>query len=165
MDGTFVLKSVGSQAPNHHGMSWFGGIAVDACEGHSAMLRRDGTVLCYDQYSGETLTKNYSQKVEAWKNIKQVALTFDNPYALMNDGKLLRGDCELEDFQDATRGKIIQIAAFGCYYSLETIAALYANGTVRTVQLKLGVIQMWRKFPLGAMLKKFIADFIEQLSL
>lgn len=130
-DGTFVLKSVGSQAPNHHGMSWFGGIAVDACEGHSAMLRRDGTVLCYDQYPGETLTKNYSQKVEAWKNIKQVALTFDNPYALTNDGKILRGDCELKDFQDATRGKIVQIAAFGCYYSLETVAALYANGTVK----------------------------------
>lgn len=130
-DGTFVLKSVGSQAPNHHGMSWFGGIAVDACEGHSAMLRRDGTVLCYDQYPSETLTKNYSQKVEAWKNIKQVALTFDNPYALTKDGKILRGDCELKDFQDATRGKIIQIAAFGCYYSLETVAALYANGTVK----------------------------------
>ena len=130
-DGTFVLKSVGSQAPNHHGMFWFGGIAVDACEGHSAMLRRDGTVLCYDQYPGETLTKNYSQKVEAWKNIKQVALTFDNPYALTNDGKLLRGDYELKDFQDATRGKIIQIAAFGCYYSLETVAALYADGTVK----------------------------------
>lgn len=130
-DGTFVIKSVGSQAPDHHGMFWFGGIAVDACEGHSAMLRQDGTVLCYDQYPGETLTKNYSQKVEAWKNIKQVALTFDNPYALTNAGKLLRGDCELKDFQDATRGKIIQIAAFGCYYSLETIAALYANGTIK----------------------------------
>lgn len=130
-DGTFVLKSVGSQALHHHGQSWFGGIAVDACEGHSAMLRRDGTVLCYDQYPGETLTKNYSQKVEAWKNIKQVALTFDNPYALTNDVKLLRGGYELKNFQDTTRGKIIQIAAFGCYYSLETIAALYANGTVK----------------------------------
>ena len=130
-DSTFVLEPVGSQSPNHHGQFWFGGIAVYACEGHFAMLRQDGTVLCYDQYPGETLTKNYRQKVEAWKNIKQVALTFDHPYALTNDGKILRGDCELKDFQDATRGKIIQIAAFGCYYSLETVAALYSNGTVK----------------------------------
>ncbi len=130
-DGGIVFKSVGSQAPKYHDMSWLEGIAVDACEGHSAMLRRDGTVLCYDQYPGETLTKNYKQTVEAWRNIKQVALTFDNPYALTYDGKLLRGDRELKDFQEPAHGQIVQIAAFGCYYSLETVAALYADGTVK----------------------------------
>ena len=144
-DGSFVFKSVGSQAPKYHTTSWFGGIAVDACEGHSAMLKADGTVLCYDQYPCDTHTQNYSQKVEEWKNIKQVALTFDTPYALTNDGKVLRGDSELEKFQDISRGKIVQIAAFGCYYSLETIAVLYANGTVRAwCDTDVKEVETWR---------------------
>ena len=151
LNGEFIFKSVGSQAPKHHPKSslfdrtWFGGIAVDACEGHSAMLRRDGTVLCYDQYPMDTHTQNYRQKVEAWENIKQVALTFDTPYALTRDGKILRGDSELKDFQDATHGEIVQIAAFGCYYSLETVAALYADGTVKAwCDTNIEEVSAWR---------------------
>lgn len=130
-DGNVVFKSVGSQAPKHYGIHWFGGVAVDACEGHSAMLKPDGTVLCYDQYLWDTHTQNYRQIVEAWRNIKQVALTFDTPYALTRDGKVLCADHELKEFQDDTCGKIVQIAAFGCYYSLETVAVLYENGRVK----------------------------------
>lgn len=153
-DSSVVFKSVGSQAPNHHGIHWFGGIAVDACEMHSAMLRRDGTVLCVDHsYKSKIkLSENpstfelikaaqeamvnvdiphYKKIVESWRNIKQVALTFETPYALTHDGKVLCGDRELEDFQEPSRGKIVQIAAFGCYYSTITIAALYENGTVK----------------------------------
>ena len=144
-DGSVVFKSVGNHAPSHYGIHWFRGIAVDACEGHSGMLKPDGTVLCMDQYPMDTHTQNYRQKVEAWENIKQIALTFDTPYALTHDGKILRGDHELKDFQDDTRGKIVQIAAFGCYYSLETIAALYSNGTVKAWCDKyIEAVQDWR---------------------
>lgn len=62
---------------------------MEACEGHSAMLKPDGTVLCMDQYPMDTQTQNYRQKVESWCNIRQVALTFDHPYALTHDGKIL----------------------------------------------------------------------------
>ena len=131
-DRTVVFKSVGSQAPNHRGIHWYGGIAVAACEGHSAMLNRNGTVFCADHDTeGYPGVPHYRRTVEAWRNIKQIALTFETPYALTHDGKFLRGDKELTDFQEPAHGQIVQIAAFGCYYSLETVAALYSDGSVK----------------------------------
>lgn len=131
-EGNVVFKSVGLQAPNCRSIHWFGGVAVAACEMHSAMLNPDGTVLCADHDTGGyPETPPYRKTVEAWRNVKQLALTFDLPYALTRDGKFLCGNRELEDFQQPAHGRIVQIAAFGCYYSPITVAALYSDGTVK----------------------------------
>ena len=86
---------------------WYGGIAVASCEGHSAMLKADGTVLCADhvfdksklfyklsQGNEELITHQllsgmlndtvprYRKIVESWRNIKQIALTYEMPFAL-----------------------------------------------------------------------------------
>ena len=127
-DGSFIFKSVGSQAPKYHTTSWFGGIAVDACEMKSAMLKADGTVVYEDHYS----TPGYKEAgIESWKNIKQIALTFDEPYALTCNGKFLSRSPHVNNFFNDRGKDIIQIAAFGCYYSQMTVAALYFDGTVK----------------------------------
>ena len=104
----------------YRGINMFGGCAVYACELHSAMLRKDGTVVGVDHSYSTGLEKmskkssrselmlasqnylrqsainagipKYSDVINKWKNIKQVALTFEKPYALTNDGKFLCGD-------------------------------------------------------------------------
>lgn len=75
----------------------------------------------------------YKETIEKWENIRQVAPTFETAYGLTEDGGMIigrdRGTYKPEFFN--TGKKIVQISAFGCYYSVETAAALYTDGTVR----------------------------------
>ena len=157
-DGKIVFKAVGSQAPNLD-INLYGGVAVYACELHSAVLQRDRTVKGID-HSFVTNLKKISKKsslselmiasqrylseasrdagitkyagiISKWQDIAQVALTFEKPYALTTDGKLILNDEELSEFQSSIHGKITQIAAWGCYYSSIIVAALYEDGTVK----------------------------------
>ena len=156
-DGKIVFKAVGGQAPNLD-INLYGGTAVYACELHSAVLQRDGRVKGIDhsffkkakiskkssltelliasqQYlsasSRDAEIPKYAGIIEEWQNIAQVALTFEEPYALTNDGKLILKNEELTEFQSSEHGKITQIAAWGCYYSSIIVAALYEDGTVK----------------------------------
>ena len=127
--GNVAVEATGSQA-SYFGevYDWSNGISVAACEGHVAMLKNDGTILCNDDKSMGT--SHYKKYVEELKNIKQIALTFEQFYYLTKDGKLIFGDNHENNFFNNGR-KIIQIAAFGCYYSMHTVAALYADGKVK----------------------------------
>ena len=122
-------------APGRHRINWYGGVAVAACEGHSAMLKANGTVLCVDHPnkspSGYPPTPEYSRIVESWRNIKQIALTYEEPFALTRDGKFLCENDAINDFFNAYGKEIIQISAFGAYYINHLVASLYADGTVK----------------------------------
>ena len=124
-----VVEATGSQASDfwdtYH---WSRGISVAACEGHAAVLRNDGTVLCDDDDNMDI--PKYKKHVAELKNIRQIALTFEQFYYLTKDGKLMFGDNHEDDFFNDGR-KIYQIAVFGCYYSMNTVAALYFDGTVK----------------------------------
>ena len=74
----------------------------------------------------------YSSVIEALSNVAQVVLTFDEPYALTQDGNFWSRSAKINDFFNDGR-KITQIAAFGCYYSQMTVAALYADGKVKAL--------------------------------
>ena len=131
-DGTICFSPAGKQAPEFFSSSWNGAVAVAASEGHSAILKEDGTVCCEDHYYMEMRKyKDYLEHFSSQKrNIKQVVLTFDEPYLLTTDGKFFsRGERTNEFFNDGR--EIVQIAAFGCYYSQMTVASLYADGTVK----------------------------------
>lgn len=132
-------------APGRHRINWCGGIAVAACQAHSAMLRRDGTVLCIDypnnSTSGYPPTPEYSRMVESWRNIKQVALTYEEPFALTRDGKFFSEHDDINDFFNACGKEIVQIAAFGVYWANHTIAALYADGTVKAYDFNCGSLE------------------------
>ena len=127
--GSVNFQAVGSQAPSSWETSlWYGGIAVAASEGHSAMLKEDGTVCCVDYYGIDT--RDYEQFVESLYNIKQIALTFEEPFALTKGGEFVcRSSSTSKLFNNG--GRIVQIEAFGAYYCKMTVATLYANGTVR----------------------------------
>lgn len=131
-DGTVSFRSAGNQAPKFFSSSCHGAVAVAASEGHSAILKEDGTVCCEDHYSMEMRKyKDYLEHFSSQKrNIKQVVLTFDEPYLLTADGEFFsRGERVNNFFNDGR--EIVQIAAFGCYYSQMTVASLYADGTVK----------------------------------
>lgn len=126
-------------APGHHRINWYGGVAVAACEGHSAMLKADGTVLCVDHPndspSGYPPTPEYSRIVESWRNIKQIALTYEEPFALTRDGKFFSESNGINEFFNACGKEIIQISAFGAYYTNHVVAALYFDGTVKACEV------------------------------
>ena len=131
-DGMVVTGGPCNQTPQARVSHWLGdtdGIAVYSCEGHSALLKRDASVRCIDYYGMDT--QGYKSTVESWKNVQQLALTFDEPYALTKDGKFLCRNEKVNNFFNDCDEQIIQIAAFGCYYSQMTVAALYANGMVK----------------------------------
>lgn len=128
--GDVVVEATGSQASDFWNVyDWSNGISVAACEGHAAVLRDDGTALCDDDCSMMSI-QNYKKHVETLKNIKQIALTFEQFYYLTKDGKFMSGDNYEDNFFNDGR-EIVQIAAFGCYYSMHTVAALYADETVK----------------------------------
>ena len=127
--GEVVFEATGSQAPKFRDtFYWSGGISVVACEGHSAMLKNDGSVLCDDD--NHWLVPQYAGQVEELRDVKQIVLTFEQFYYLVKSGKFMSGNNYENDFFNDGR-EIIQITAFGCYYSMVTLAVLYADGTVK----------------------------------
>ena len=136
-DGKVIFKSVKPESQSYHDIYCYGGVAVDisACDCHSAIVKADGTVLCIDHPndspSGYPPTPEYSRIVESWRNIKQIALTYEMPFALTRDGKFLCESDDINEFFNACGKKIIQISAFGAYYTNHMVAALYADGTVK----------------------------------
>lgn len=165
-DGKVVLKLLSkTDSDFRYVKKWYGGIAVAACEGHSAILKADGTVLCADHGFDESklLSKlsqrneqliahqllsgmlkdtvpRYQRIVESWRNIKQVALTYEMPFALTRDGKFLCESDDINEFFNACGKEIIQISAFGAYYTNHTVAALYADGNVKAYEFGHGAI-------------------------
>ena len=156
-DSKVVLKLLSkTDSDFRYVKEWYGGIAVAACEGHSAMLKTDGTVLCADHgfdrskilsklsrgneeliahqlLSGmfKDTVPRYRKIVESWQNIKQIALTYEAPFALTRDGKFFCMRKDINEFFNACGKEIIQISAFGAYYTNHVVAALYFNGTVK----------------------------------
>ena len=136
-DGKVVFKSVNPESQSYHDIYCYGGVAVDisACDCHSAIVQADGTVLCIDHPndspSGYPPTPEYSRIVESWRNIKQIALTYEMPFALKRDGKFLCESDDINEFFNACGKEIIKISAFGAYYTNHVVAALYADGTVK----------------------------------
>ena len=109
---------------------WHDGKAIYACEFHLALLQNDGTVRCAEGYGWDATS--YKDHIEKWTGIKQLALTFERPFGLTEQGKVISNDSIIVNyFNNESEYEIIQIAAFGCYYSTHVFAALYADGTVR----------------------------------
>lgn len=123
-------------------LTWHKGVSVFTCECHLALLKKHGTVKCADGHGYDATS--YKNIIEKWKNIKQLALTFERPYGLTFSGEFV---CEDRDeyikdyFRSQSRSEIVQIAAFGCYYSSHVVAVLYADGTVRAHTLFMGEIE------------------------
>ena len=137
-DGKVVFKSVKPETQSYHDIYCYGGIAVDisACDCHSAIAKADRTVLCIDHPNDSPSgypppTPEYSRIVELWRNIKQIALTYEMPFALTRNGKFLCESNDINEFFNAYGKEIIQISAFGAYYTNHMVAALYFDGTVK----------------------------------
>ena len=164
--GKIILEYAESHTSNFQGIERAGtgrGISVDACEGHSAVLQDNGTVSCYDDHDfGELGVPQYAGQVEKLRNVKQIALTYDRFYYLTQDGKVNVGfedsdsnydyinvnrNAHKEYVDSFNNGKeIVQIAAFGAYYSGITLAVLYSDGTVRAFFDKniIKEVERWR---------------------
>ena len=128
---------------------WHDGKVIDACECHFAVVRNDGTVTCAEGH-GYDVT-NYREIIEKWKDIKQLALTFERPYGLTEQGEFMCEDRDeyIRDFFNSESGaEIVQIAAFGCYYSTHIVAALYQDGSVKAKILwaeEIEEVKKWRE--------------------
>ena len=109
---------------------WYDGKAVYACENHLAMLQDDGKVRCAEGSGWDTTS--YKKALENWPNIKQLAITFERPFGLSEDGEFASFDGHMyQYFNSDPESKIVQVAAFGCYYSTHIAAALYRDGSVK----------------------------------
>ncbi|MBQ7196781.1 MAG: hypothetical protein IJS40_05175, partial [Synergistaceae bacterium] len=143
-DGKVIFEEKESEGIDFRRTYWgYKGVAVAACEGHTAVLQEDGTVLCDDEHNFYPEVPQYAKQVEKLRDVKQIVLTFNHFYYLTKNGKLMvefeAGDTN-ENYNNLCQndvdlfnkaGKIIQIAAFGCYFSGITSAALYSDGNVR----------------------------------
>ena len=133
-DGRVVVGGEGSDARRAERLRWQGAAAVSACEGHSAMLTRDGRAVCVDGQAALDPPGQYADAVAAWEDVAQLALTYGEPYARTLGGRFLCRDKALEAFfNDRKKPRISQIAAFQCYYAPPVVAALYLDGTVKAV--------------------------------
>ena len=90
VNGKIIIEYVKSHTSNFKRTDWTGrGIAVTACEGHSAVLQDDGTVLCYDDYNfGYPGVPQYAWQVDKLRDVKQIVVTYDRFYYLTQDGKV-----------------------------------------------------------------------------
>ena len=143
-DGIFKNDSFASGS--YRFSDWYDGKAVYACEFHMAMLQKDGRVKCTEG-SGWDLSP-YKEALEKWIDIKQLAITFERPFGLSVDGEFVCFDGYMYKYFNSDPGlKIIQIAAFGCYYSTHIAAALYHDGSVKAKILwaeEIEEVKKWR---------------------
>lgn len=152
LQSTGRVISGGECRNDKHARSTFYGIdnakAVYACEAVSVVLDQRGRVHCAEGFGYERMA-GYKETIEKWRNIRQVAPTFEAAYGLTEDGRMIigrdTGTYKPEFFN--TGKKIVQISAFGCYYSVETAAALYRDGTVKAVidTVRVEEVEEWKE--------------------
>lgn len=112
---------------------WVGAESISACEGHFGMVTTGGRAFCVDN-SGYSGPEAFSDIVKEWNNIERLVVTYDEPYAVTRGGSFLCRDKALMTFfNDPRKPRIKEIAAFQCYYSMLTVAALYDDGTVKAI--------------------------------
>jgi len=128
-DGRVVVGGPCKQATSARMIDWQDAAKVYACEGASAAIAMDGTVIV--RSDGEGSQRPYGGSIPGRQDIRQLAPTFDCLYALTNDGRFLSENLVLNSFFNDGTPLIRQIAAFQCYFSMLTIAALYEDGTVK----------------------------------
>jgi hypothetical protein len=115
--------------------SWRDVIDISSSEGHTVALLRDGTVRCADEPGGyEDTPERFKKVVETWKNMKQVAVGYDNIIGLTNEGKLLYNTRDGGDNGNSFRqlSNAVQVDAFSWYYGVCNAAVLLSNGTIIT---------------------------------
>lgn len=101
-------------------------ISISAGEGHIVGVKQDGTTVCWDGQGGWDGVPHLKKKVQEWKNVKQVAVGYENIIALTYDGKILGTDKGFyENYHD-----FVQVDAYGHYYGDCYSMALRSNGTV-----------------------------------
>ena len=142
-DGIIVTGGKCSAAEHAQYLDWSGGLLLSACEAHSAMLMKNGTVVCAEDHGFEV--ENYKHIVESWKNLKQIVVTFYEPFGLTKQGKLISRNKIIEHILNCRDKKITEISAFSCYYSTVTVAALYDDGTVKAwCDSEIPEVSTWR---------------------
>lgn len=100
--------------------------SISAGEGHIVGVKHDGTAICWDGQGGWEGVPKFKSKVKEWRNIKQIAVGYENIIALTYDGKILGSDENCyKDYHD-----FIQVDAYGHYYGDCYSMALRSNGTV-----------------------------------
>lgn len=142
-DGKVVSGGKFDQSEHARHLNWYGGIALSACEARSAVLRVDGTAVCEEDH--HYLVQPYGEIVEKWTDLKQIVVTFEEPFGLTRQGKIVSRSKEIERLFNSRDKKIVRISAFGCYYSTITIAALYEDGTVKAwCDTEITEVSEWR---------------------
>ena len=130
-NGNVTFEVVGSQDPQFRNFYCPNAISVYACEYVSAVLKNDGKAICMNR----TDNSYYKPTVESWQNIKQLALTFEEPFALTRYGKFFSKREDINDFFNDCGKEIVQIDTFGAYYTNHVVATLYIDGTVNACEI------------------------------
>ena len=113
----------------------FGGFchfeSISAGEGHIVGVNYDGTVFCWDDWRSWEGVPDFKSMVKGWRNIKQVAVGYENIIALSNDGHVFGyGYCTDYSKYYGEYSDFIQVDAYGHYYGDTYSMALRSNGTV-----------------------------------
>lgn len=112
--------------------------SISAGECHIAGIWHDGSVACWDGQGGWESVPDFKNKVKEWRNIKQVAVGYENIIALTYEGKILGTAVGFyEDYHD-----LIQVDAYGHYYGDCYSMALRRNGTVMSLNYE--EVSIWR---------------------
>lgn len=105
--------------------------SISAGECHIAGVTYSGDVVCWDGQGGWEGAPDFKSMVKKWRNIKQVAVGYENIIALSNDGHVLgHGYCTDYSKYYGDYGDFIQVDAYGHYYGDTYSMALRKNGMV-----------------------------------
>ena len=105
--------------------------SISAGECHIVGVTYSGEVVCWDGQGGWDGAPDFKSKVIEWRNIKQVAVGYENIIALSNDGHVFGyGYCTDYSKYYGEYSDFIQVDAYGHYYGDTYSMALRRNGTV-----------------------------------
>lgn len=105
---------------------------ITACEGHTAVIFKEGALRVFDEPGGWEGTPNHDRIVKDWHDIKQLAVGYSNIMGLTKDGHVLYHS---EDghtdrhFYDGVNDAI-QIDCYSHYYGTDSSMVLRSDGSV-----------------------------------
>lgn len=104
---------------------------LDACEGHVAVITKEGEIKSVTEEDFERSPADYKKQIEMIQNPKRLAVGYDHAAILLSNGRVqVVGDGygnadNVSDWID-----IVDIDAFGCYYSPIQTVGVTKNGFV-----------------------------------
>lgn len=111
---------------------WHGIRDIVGCEDHVLAVCKDGRVLCVDGPGDWTFRPIHEKIVGKWKEIRQVAVGFQNVMGLTREGRVLyhSEDRRIDEHFYDKYSDVVQVDCYSHFYGKDSAMVLRSNGKV-----------------------------------